>query len=136
MCARIQCPPSTPNEYQVVICPLEAGCNNDNDYKIGTCKNDGEKITVDGYKGEIICGKREYVCSEENGYDKNAKIITPSTDPSGTTAPPITSSPSTTTKPDGGDDGDDHTSKDDPSDDESNIFMICNILLLIAVVLF
>lgn len=145
MCGRIQCPTSTPTEYQIVLCPLEAGCTKDSEYVIATCKKDDEEITVNGYNGKIKCGKRELVCSESNGYDSKVDIIDGGDQPTGspTTSPtesPTTSpteSPTTsptgspTTSPTGS-----TTTPDDDSSNVSNIYVICSMLLFITLTLF
>lgn len=137
MCARVQCPTSTPTEYQIVLCPLKEGCKKDSDYVIATCKKDDEEITVNGFNGKIKCGKRELVCSESNGYDKTVPIIdageqptdsptkSPTDSPTGSPTESPTGSP--TTKPDGG---------DDDGSNISNIYVICSILLFITLTLF
>lgn len=135
MCGRIQCPTST--EYQIVLCPLEAGCNKDSEYVIATCKKDDEEITVNGYNGKIKCGKRELVCSESNGYDSKVDIIDGGDQPTGSPTTSPTESPTTsptgspTTSPTGS-----TTTPDDDSSNVSNIYVICSMLLFITLTLF
>lgn len=137
MCGRIQCPTSTPTEYQIVLCPLEAGCTKDSEYVIATCKKDDEEITVNGYNGKIKCGKRELVCSESNGYDSKVDIIDGGDQPTGSPTTSPTESPTTsptespTTSPTGS-----TTTPDDDGSNVSNIYVICSMLLFITLTLF